>query len=126
MTLKPDWLPTWLWAQTYDNNIFGEVIALPGVYPTPIYETMMGLMCFAILWTLRKKAFQSGWLFSIYLLLAGAERFLIEQIRVNPILDIVGIKATQAEMIAVTLIAIGLIGVSLFSRPIAKNSVVAM
>ena len=29
MALKPDWLPTWLWAQTYDNNIFGEVIAAP-------------------------------------------------------------------------------------------------
>lgn len=122
MSLKPDWLPTWLWAQTYQNNIFGEVIALPGVYPTPIYETVLGLFCFAILWSLRKQTFKPGWLFSIYLLLAGAERFLIEQIRVNPILDIAGIKATQAEMIAVTLIVLGLVGVSLLSRVASKNS----
>src|SRR5262249_48727544 len=36
IALKPHWLPTWLWAQTYDNNILGKVIAPPGVYPTPL------------------------------------------------------------------------------------------
>ena len=125
MALKPAWLPTWLWAQIYDNNIFGEVIPFPGVYPTPIYETLMGLLCFAILWSLRKKGSQSGWLFSLYLLLAGVERLLIEQIRVNPILEIAGIKATQAEMIAVTLIVLGLLGLSILSRNINKTKVVA-
>jgi phosphatidylglycerol:prolipoprotein diacylglycerol transferase len=50
MALKPDWLPSWLWAQTYDNNIYGELIAAPGVYPTPMYETAMALLCFALLW----------------------------------------------------------------------------
>ena len=46
---KPDWLPTWAWAQTYQNNIYAEAIAAPGVYPTPVYETLMGLACFALL-----------------------------------------------------------------------------
>ena len=36
LALKPDWLPLWTWAQTYDNNIVGERIAAPGVYPTPM------------------------------------------------------------------------------------------
>lgn len=116
MALKPEWLPTWLWAQTYDNNIFGAIIAAPGVYPTPMYETIMATLCFALLWKLRRHPFQAGWLFSLYLLLAGAERLLIEQIRVNPVLRIGPIHGTQAEMIAIALIAAGAAGLALLTR----------
>ncbi|MFL6674878.1 MAG: prolipoprotein diacylglyceryl transferase [Massilia sp.] len=116
LALKPDWLPTWAWAQTYDNNIYGEAIAWPGVYPTPIYETLMGIACFALLWALRKHPFKAGWLFSVYLLLAGLERLLIERIRVNPVFEFGGIAATQAEIIAVALISIGLVGLALLGR----------
>ena len=116
MAAKPAWLPTWLWAQTYDNNIFGEVLAAPGVYPTPIYESIMALGCFAVLWALRRHPFRAGWLFAVYLLLAGAERLLIEQIRVNPVLQIGFIHGTQAEMIAVALIAAGAAGLALLTR----------
>ena len=116
MALKPEWLPLWSWAQTYDNNIYGEVIAAPGVYPTPIYETVMALACFALLWAIRKHPFKTGWLFSVYLLLAGVERLLIEQIRVNPVLQIGPVHATQAQIIAVMLIAGGVLGMALLSR----------
>lgn len=116
MALKPDWLPTWFWAQTYENNIYGEVIAAPGVYPTSIYEMVMGLACFAVLWALRKHPFKTGWLFSVYLLMAGVERFLIEQIRVNPVFDIAGIAATQAEIIAFVLVVMGVAGMALLGR----------
>jgi phosphatidylglycerol:prolipoprotein diacylglycerol transferase len=123
MALKPEWLPTWLWAQTYDKNIYGEIIALPGVYPTPMYETAMALACFAILWALRKHPFRAGWLFSVYLILAGAERLLIEQIRVNPVFDIAGVRATQAEIIAVALIALGAVGSLILSQRSAGRAI---
>ncbi|NRR31016.1 prolipoprotein diacylglyceryl transferase [Oxalobacteraceae bacterium] len=116
MLLKPDWLPSWLWAQTYDNNIFGVLIPAPGVYPTPIYETLMALACFGLLWALRKHPFRTGWLFSVYVVLAGAERLLIEQIRVNPVFNVGGVQATQAELIAVALIVFGTLGLGLLSR----------
>jgi phosphatidylglycerol:prolipoprotein diacylglycerol transferase len=116
MAIKPDWLPTWAWAQTYENNIYGEIIAAPGVYPTPMYETLMGLACFALLWALRKHPFQVGWLFSVYLALAGIERLLIEQIRVNPVLDFGAVHLTQAELIAGVLTVLGLIGMAALSR----------
>jgi len=122
MSLKPDWLPTWFWAQTYDNNIFGAVLPAPGVYPTSVYETLMGLACFALLWALRKHPFRNGWLFSVYLLLAGAERMLIEQIRVNPVFDIGGLHATQAELIAAVLIVLGLAGIAILGRRPADGS----
>lgn len=116
MALKPDFLPTWLWSQFYEHNIFGEIIPAPGVYPTPIYETGMALLCFLLLWTLRKHPFSSGWLFSVYLLLTGAERFLIEQIRVNPVFDIAGFRMSQAEIIAVFLMISGTAGIALLGR----------
>lgn len=116
MSLKPGWLPTWFWAQTYENNIYGEVIAAPGVYPTPIYESLMAIACFGLLWKLRRHPFKTGWLFSVYLVLAGIERLLIEQIRVNPPYDLGLFKASQAELIAAVLICAGLAGVILLGR----------
>ncbi|MES2756979.1 MAG: prolipoprotein diacylglyceryl transferase [Pseudomonadota bacterium] len=116
MALKPDWLPGWAWAQTYTNNIYGEVIAAPGVYPTPIYETLMALACFALLWAIRKHPFKTGWLFSVYLVLAGLERLLIEQIRVNPVFDFGAVQATQAEVVAVALMVCGAVGIALLTR----------
>jgi phosphatidylglycerol:prolipoprotein diacylglycerol transferase len=116
MALKPAWLPTWLWAQTYDNNIYGEVLAAPGVYPTPIYETLMALGCFAVLWAIRKHPFQSGWLFSVYLLMAGVERLLIEQIRVNVKFELYGVHFTQAEFIAFFFLIAGMAGMTMLGR----------
>jgi phosphatidylglycerol:prolipoprotein diacylglycerol transferase len=121
MALKPAWLPGWLWAQTYENNIYGEIIAAPGVYPTPIYETLMALGCFAALWALRKHPFQAGWLFSVYLLLAGVERLLIEQIRVNVQFALYGIQVTQAEFIAFVFVLAGTIGMATLGRRSASG-----
>jgi phosphatidylglycerol:prolipoprotein diacylglycerol transferase len=108
MAAKPGWLPTWLWAQTYDGNIAGILIDPPGVYPTPIYESGMAFIAFAILWKLRKQGHQSGWLFGLYVLLVGAERLAIESIRVNTTYDIAGHAITQAQIISVICIFAGI------------------
>jgi phosphatidylglycerol---prolipoprotein diacylglyceryl transferase len=111
MTLKPSWLPEWLWAQTYDGNIAGAIIASPGVYPTPIYEIVMALAIAWVLWLLRFHKHRPGYLFSLFLLFAGFERILIEKIRVNVRYDILGTYVTQAEAISFLLIIAGLGGV---------------
>jgi len=111
MLLKPSWLPHWLWAQTYDGNIAGVMISLPGVYPTPIYEIMMALAVFCVLWRLRLHDNRAGYLFSIYLLLAGFQRLLIEKIRINPRYDVFGVQVTQAEAISFLLVIAGLVGI---------------
>ena len=105
----PAWLPDWLWAQTYDNNIAGVAIPPPGVYPTPIYETVMSLAAFALLWKLRRHTHAPGWLFGVYLLLAGVERFLIEPIRVNTMYSLFGFEVTQAQIIAVASVIAGIL-----------------
>jgi phosphatidylglycerol:prolipoprotein diacylglycerol transferase len=109
-TLKPTWLPDWLWAQTYDGNIVGVVIPAPGVYPTPIYESAAAFALFGVLWALRSGTRRPGYLFSVYLLLAGFERLLVEKMRVNPRHDWLGAHLTQAEAISVVLVVAGLLG----------------
>lgn len=116
MALKPDWLPTWLWAQTYQHNVAGVAIAPPGAYPTPIYETLMCGLAFVVLWSVRKHPFQPGWLFALYLLLTGVERLAIETIRVNSVISVFGMAVTQAQLISAALIVVGAGGLVYLSR----------
>lgn len=111
MSLKPNWLPDWLWAQTYENNIVGIIIQSPGVYPTPLYEALAALSIFIFLWAIRKTTYSKGYLFSVYLLLSGFERLLIEKIRINSEYHFWGGSFTQAELIATILILFGLVGI---------------
>lgn len=116
MALKPAWLADWWWAQTYDGNIVGVAIAAPGVYPAPLYESLAALLLFAVLWMLRSWMPRPGQLFSVYLLLAGFERLLVEKIRVNPRHDWFGISLTQAEVVSVLLILGGMLGLVMALR----------
>lgn len=123
----PGWwvLPDWLWSHTYPHNVLKEGVLIEGctwdyctqleagVFPTPIYETSLSLIIFGILWALRKRIRVAGVLFFIYVLLNGIERFFIEKIRTNPDLDILGMRATQAEYIAGLLVITGLAGILL-------------
>ena len=56
----------------------GTVMA---VHPTQLYETALMLLAFGILWRLRRGREGTGWLFGLYLVLAGLERFGIEFLR---------------------------------------------
>lgn len=51
------------------------------VHPTQVYEMIIMGMVFLYLWKIRKRDFKTGYLFSLYLILAGSERFFIEFIR---------------------------------------------
>jgi phosphatidylglycerol---prolipoprotein diacylglyceryl transferase len=116
LALKPEWLPRWLWAQTYQGNIVGEGIPLPGVYPTPIYESVAALVMFLMLQPWASRARPLGSIFALYLLCAGFERLLVEKIRINPRLHFLGLAFTQAELISVCLIVVG-IGMSVIVLP---------
>lgn len=111
MTIKPEWLPDWLWAQTYQNNVLGITIPAPGVYPTPLYEALAAFAIFAVLWSIRKRHYNTGFIFSVYLLLSGFERLLIEKIRINSEYNLWGMSFTQAEFISAALIIAGIIGI---------------
>lgn len=125
---KPGWLsflPDWMWSYTFPHNIINEGIPIPGctgphcfelpqgVYPTAFYETVMTVIIFSILWSLRKRIKIPGLLFSIYLMFNGTERFLIEKIRINNVFELFGIQVTQAEVIS-SLIFLGGLGLFIY------------
>jgi phosphatidylglycerol---prolipoprotein diacylglyceryl transferase len=55
-----------------------EVVA---VHPTQLYEVGMGAIMFFIILRYRKAPHGEGWLFGLYCLLAGIERFIVEFFR---------------------------------------------
>jgi phosphatidylglycerol:prolipoprotein diacylglycerol transferase len=128
LALKPDWLPTWFWAQMYENNIAGVLIQSPGVYPTPVYETMMAFLIFLILRAIRPviaTRYAVGSIFSAYLILSGFARLLIEKIRINSAYHFLSWSFTQAELISAVLILLGMFGLwwALRRDNVSKNSV---
>ena len=126
---KPAGVPGWLWSETFPRNMLGGVdpvrynavergaecaLANPtGVYPTMLYEFAMAAVLAAILWALRKNPFKAGWLISLYAVFAGAQRFLIEFIRVNP--D-AAFGLPQSQIISIGFIVAGLVGLALTTR----------
>ncbi len=126
---KPEWLawlPDWMWAFDYPHNVINEgvkmhscqgnychVLAAP-VYPTPFYETVMNLIIFGVLWLSRKKIQAQGVIFSVFLVLHGLARFLIEKVRVNTTYDIGSREITQAEIISSVLMLLGIAGIIFF------------
>jgi len=94
------------------NQLFGTPIpegATPdtvlAVHPTQLYETVLGTVMFLILWRFRKHKHAEGWLFGMYLVLAGAERFFIEFFRAKD--DRFAMGMTLAQVIAIVIAMIG-------------------
>lgn len=117
----PSFLPNWMFAYTYPHNVNEDGILLPGcegkycralpqpVFPTPLYELIMCSLLFLILWGARKKIHYPGIISGIYLIFTGLERFLIEKIRVNSTYTVFGLHPTQAEIISVALVLMGIV-----------------
>jgi phosphatidylglycerol:prolipoprotein diacylglycerol transferase len=80
--------------------------AVIAVHPTQLYETVMGFVMFAILWRLRGHRRMEGWLFGVYCVLAGVERFIVEFFRAKD--DRLFAGLSTAQMIAMAIFAIGM------------------
>lgn len=78
------------------------------VHPTQLYEIAMSLIIFAIIWRLRERIAPAGALFSIYVALAGVERFIVEIFRAKD--DRFFGALTMAQLISLVLVALGIAG----------------
>ena len=115
------WLPDWLWSYQYPHNVVNAGVPIPGcvgnycnqlpegVYPTTFYEVIIMFILFLIVWMVRKKITQPGIITGIYFIFAGGERFFIEKIRVNNKYTFLPFQPTQAELISVILIILGIV-----------------
>ncbi len=115
-------LPTDLpWGTNYEHGIVKPSLmflgtevgkAFPGgmvpdntpLHPTPVYEFLLMCVLSFGLWKLRTKDWPTGKLFSIYLIFAGLERFMIEFIRLNPRLFL---GLSEAQLVALGLFFAG-------------------
>jgi phosphatidylglycerol:prolipoprotein diacylglycerol transferase len=115
----PSWLPRWLVGMNFPHNVGHEGINIQGcvgeycnvlpvsVFPTPIYEAIVCIILFFVLWSLRKRFTRTLQMFGTYLIFVGVERFLVELVRVNYKYNWGFIHPTQAEILSVALIITG-------------------
>jgi prolipoprotein diacylglyceryl transferase len=119
---KPfSWLPDWMWAYRYPHNVINEGVPMRGcvgqycnqlaypVYPTSLYEIIICLLLFVVLWSVRKRIKVAGQLSGLYLVFNGIERFFIEHIRVNTKYEFLPFQPTQAELISLLMIIAGVL-----------------
>lgn len=78
------------------------------VHPTQLYEVIMMLALFAVLWRLRLRGKEPGWLFCVYLFWAAIERFLVEIVRAKD--DRYFGWLTVAQLFSVLLLVVAVVG----------------
>lgn len=88
----------------YPNGIVPSTM---NVLPTPLFEVFISCIAVGLLLNLRKKEMQPGKLFSLFLILSGLPRFLVEFVRRNPKL-LFGLS--QAQIIGIIFVIAGITG----------------
>ena len=89
------------WAMAFPEG--AEPTTVP-VHPTQLYEVTLGFIIFAFLYWYRPRARFAGQVFSLYLILAGMERFFIEFIRTN---ERYFLGLTGAQFFGIIIVGIG-------------------
>ena len=97
---------------------YGQIVP---VHPTQLYEVGLSTLIFFFLWKIRGDARASGWIFMLWLALAGAERFAVEFLRAKD--DRFFGVLTLAQVISLAIVAAGVIGMTRVSRePVAASA----
>jgi len=92
------------WAISFPN---GLPPTIDRVHPTQLYEVIFMTIVFLILWKIRKIDKTNGCLFSIYLIFAASERFLIEFVRSTTPSPIPSLSIAQVTAIIIIAIGVG-------------------
>lgn len=96
----------------YADLPMNQVLA---VHPTQLYEVAMGLLMFWIIWRVRDHKHAMGWLFGLYCVLQGVERFIVEFFRAKD--DRFFGVLTMAQVIAIGFVVAGVVWMQMRSRP---------
>jgi phosphatidylglycerol:prolipoprotein diacylglycerol transferase len=84
----------------------GDVLS---VVPTQLMEVALGAIMFAILWRLRDHKHAEGWLFGVWAVLAGVERFVIEFFRAKDDRMAWAMGLSTAQLFAVAIVIVGVL-----------------
>jgi phosphatidylglycerol:prolipoprotein diacylglycerol transferase len=108
----PEGAPPSTW-DSMNRNFGGPIpegvnpLEAAAVHPTQIYEVTLALLMFLLLWRLRAHKHAEGWLFGVYCVLAGIERFIIEFFRAKDDAGLVFGTLTMAQGIAIGFVLAG-------------------
>ena len=102
--------------RAYADMPANQVLA---VHPTQLYEVAMGMVMFAVLWRLRDHKHATGWLFGLYCVLQGVERFIVEFFRAKD--DRFFGVLTMAQLIAIGFVVAGAAWMAMRARPGEKQ-----
>jgi phosphatidylglycerol:prolipoprotein diacylglycerol transferase len=81
-----------------------------GVYPTQLLEVFLGFLIFLAVWKLREHKHAEGWLFGVWAVYAGVERFLVEFLRAkDDRIAGVALGLSTAQLISIGILVFGLI-----------------
>jgi phosphatidylglycerol:prolipoprotein diacylglycerol transferase len=69
------------WGMAFPEGLYPKNVK---VHPTQLYEMLVALGIFILLWKLRQRELKHGIKVSLYLILAGIGRFVVEFYRINP------------------------------------------
>ncbi len=105
------------WAVRFPN---GSVPASVTVHPTQLYEIFIYLFVFILLWKLRKREMRAGMKLSLYLILAGLGRFIVEFYRLTPK---VLFGLTVPQLIAISGV---ILGIFIILRAVSKYSLLKL
>lgn len=86
---------------------YGQIVP---VHPTQLYEVGMSTLIFFFLWRIRENNHAKGWLFMLWLALAGVERLLVEFLRAKD--DRFFGVLTVAQIISLAIVVVGVVGMS--------------
>ncbi len=125
------------WGTDYSNGTYPPSLAFKGFpeitsryphgivpdntlcQPTPVYEFIICTILFYLLWRNRAKIVGTGRMFMWYLVAAGAERFTVEFLRINPRI-LFGLS--EAQLIAAVLVLFGAYGLAIISPDEKKSA----
>jgi phosphatidylglycerol:prolipoprotein diacylglycerol transferase len=94
---------------------YGQIVP---VHPTQLYEIGLSTLIFCLLWKIRGDGRAAGWIFMLWLALAGAERFMVEFLRAKD--DRFFGVLTLAQLISLAIVVAGIIGMTRLRRaPVA-------
>jgi len=80
------------------------------VYPTQLLEVALGMVMFGILWKIRDHDHAEGWLFGVWCILAGIERFIVEFFRAKDdrFSFLAGLSTAQVIALAIALAGVAI------------------
>lgn len=96
---------------------YGQIVP---VHPTQLYEVGMSTLIFFVLWKLRRQPRVAGWLFMLWLVLAGIERFVVEFFRAKD--DRFLGPLTVAQVISVAIVVVGAVGMARLSGGASRQT----